>query len=84
MPIIDQKIAFRRRDRSGFLRKFKGARRQARASTPAGGPTRASRPKNTVEYYQSVVNKMGKKDGPTFARLFMVPGMGHCPRRRRS
>jgi Tannase and feruloyl esterase len=36
-------------------------------------------PLNSVNYYQSVVNKMGGT-GKTrgFIRLFMVPGMGHC------
>ena len=33
-------------------------------------------PENTVAYYDSVVDKMGKKQD--VARLFMVPGMGHC------
>ena len=35
-------------------------------------------PKNTVEYDESVVNKMGKAETNDFTRLFMVPGMGHC------
>jgi hypothetical protein len=35
-------------------------------------------PQNTIDYYQSVVKKMGAKDAATFVRLFMVPGMGHC------
>jgi hypothetical protein len=35
-------------------------------------------PLNSVEYYQSVVKKMGSKDAATFVRLFLAPGMGHC------
>jgi hypothetical protein len=35
-------------------------------------------PLSTVEYYQSVVKKMGAKDAAAFVRLFMVPGWGHC------
>jgi feruloyl esterase len=35
-------------------------------------------PKNTVEYYQSVVKKMGANETKDFTELFMVPGMGHC------
>ncbi len=35
-------------------------------------------PQNAVDYYQSVVKKMGAKDAAAFVRLFMVPGMGHC------
>jgi feruloyl esterase len=34
-------------------------------------------PENTVLYYESVLQKMGKNQGD-FTRLFMVPGMGHC------
>ena len=36
-------------------------------------------PQNTINYYKSVMDTMGgpEKTG-TFARLFMVPGMGHC------
>lgn len=35
-------------------------------------------PQNTVDYYRSVVKKMGAKEASGFVRLFMVPGMGHC------
>jgi feruloyl esterase len=34
-------------------------------------------PENTVLYYDSVLNKMGK-DQSDWVRLFMAPGMGHC------
>lgn len=33
---------------------------------------------NIIDYYKSVVAKMGAKDAGTFTRLFMVPGMQHC------
>ncbi len=33
---------------------------------------------NTINYYESVVAKLGKKQAGTFVRLFMVPGMQHC------
>jgi Tannase and feruloyl esterase len=33
---------------------------------------------NTVNYYESVVKKMGEKGTEAFARLYMVPGMQHC------
>jgi hypothetical protein len=33
---------------------------------------------NTVNYFESVVTKMGQKDVDSFARLYMVPGMQHC------
>jgi feruloyl esterase len=34
-------------------------------------------PKNTVEYYSSVLDAMGDQQHD-WMRLFMVPGMGHC------
>ncbi len=33
---------------------------------------------NTVNYYQSVVGKMGQANADSFVRLYMVPGMQHC------
>ena len=33
---------------------------------------------NTVNYYESVVSKMGQRDADSFVRLYMVPGMQHC------
>ena len=35
-------------------------------------------PSATVNYYQSVVSKMGQKPTAEFVRLYMVPGMQHC------
>jgi hypothetical protein len=34
--------------------------------------------RNTVNYYQDVIAKMGRADTDSFARLYMVPGMQHC------
>jgi hypothetical protein len=33
---------------------------------------------NTVNYYESVVAKMGQRDANSFMRLYMIPGMQHC------
>jgi len=33
---------------------------------------------NTVNYYQSIVAKLGQSDADSFVRLYMVPGMQHC------
>jgi hypothetical protein len=33
---------------------------------------------NTIDYYQSVIGKMGARKTREFVRLFMVPGMQHC------
>jgi len=38
----------------------------------------ATPPLNSINYYQSVVAKMGQRRAASFLRLFMVPGMGHC------
>ena len=35
-------------------------------------------PRNTVNYYQSVIENVGPKETANSMRLFMVPGMGHC------
>ena len=35
-------------------------------------------PQNTIDYYESVVKKMGSQNASGFIRLFMVPGMQHC------
>lgn len=34
--------------------------------------------RNTIDYYEGVVKKMGAKDAAGFVRLYMVPGMQHC------
>jgi feruloyl esterase len=31
-----------------------------------------------VDYYQSVVAKMGQRDAHSFVRLYLVPGVQHC------
>jgi feruloyl esterase len=33
---------------------------------------------NTVNYYEEVVAKLGRKNTDAFTRLYMVPGMQHC------
>jgi hypothetical protein len=33
---------------------------------------------STIDYYNSIVAKMGASDAGSFVRLFMVPGMQHC------
>jgi hypothetical protein len=35
-------------------------------------------PLNSVKYYESVIQQMGKPDADSFLRLYMVPGMQHC------
>jgi hypothetical protein len=35
-------------------------------------------PEMAINYYKSVVAKMGQRDADSFLRLYMVPGMQHC------
>jgi len=35
-------------------------------------------PLNSIQYYEQVQAKMGEAKTADFARLYMVPGMGHC------
>ncbi len=39
-------------------------------------------PQNSVNYYNSVIEKLGQAAVSNSIRLFMVPGMGHCAGRR--
>ena len=35
-------------------------------------------PLNSINYYESVIQQMGKPGADSFLRLYMVPGMQHC------
>jgi hypothetical protein len=35
-------------------------------------------PLNAINYYESVIKRMGSKEADSFLRLYMVPGMQHC------
>ena len=74
MPIIDKKIGFVDAvdpDLTAF--KAHGGKLLLYAGWGDTGIT----PENTVLYYESVLNKMGKNQAD-WTRLFMVPGMAHC------
>ncbi len=73
MPVIDRKIGFVDAT-DPDLRKFRA--HGGKLLLYAGWADTGITPKNTVEYYQSVRKNMGKE--ADVARLFMVPGMGHC------
>ena len=75
MPVIDQKIGFVDAT-DPDLKKFKA--HGGKLLLYAGWGDTGITPKNTVDYYESVVDKMGKAETNDFTRLFMVPGMGHC------
>jgi feruloyl esterase len=33
---------------------------------------------NTIDYYESIIKKMGQEDVDSFVRLYMAPGVQHC------
>jgi len=75
MPIIDSKIGFVDAT-DPDLKKFKA--HGGKLLLYAGWADTTITPVNTVQYYESVVKKMGAGETKDFAKLFMVPGMAHC------
>jgi len=75
MPIIDRAIGFVDAT-DPDLAKFKA--HGGKLLLYAGWADTLITPINTVEYYDSVVKKMGSTGAGDLTRLFMVPGMGHC------
>jgi len=75
MPIIDQKIGFVDAT-DPDLKKFKA--HGGKLLLYAGWADTGITPVNTVGYYESLVKTMGADSTKDFAKLFMVPGMGHC------
>jgi feruloyl esterase len=73
LPIIEAKVGFVDAN-DPDLTKFKA--HGGKLLLYSGWSDDAITPENTVTYYESVVAKMGARQG--VARLFMVPGMGHC------
>ena len=43
-----------------------------------GWSDQATTPLNSVDYYDSVVRRMGQQSADRFLRLYMAPGMEHC------
>jgi feruloyl esterase len=74
MPIINSKVGFVDAV-DPDLSKFKA--HGGKLLLYAGWGDTGITPENTVLYYESVLDKMGRSQGD-FVRLFMVPGMGHC------
>ena len=35
-------------------------------------------PASTIDYYDRFLSRMGRKNAEDFARLYIIPGMGHC------
>ena len=76
VKIVDDKMAQRFNATDPDLSAFK--KRGGKLIIYHGWSDAAIPPTNAVNYYQSVVSKMGAKDSKTFVRLFMAPGMQHC------
>jgi feruloyl esterase len=74
MPLINQKVGFVDAV-DPDLSRFKA--RGGKLLLYAGWGDTGITPENTVLYYESVLDKMGKNQA-NWVRLFMVPGMGHC------
>jgi feruloyl esterase len=74
MPIIDKKVGFVDAV-DPDLSRFKA--RGGKLLLYAGWGDTTITPENTVLYYESVLDKMGKSQD-NWMRLFMVPGMAHC------
>jgi hypothetical protein len=76
VKLADDKMALGLNATDANLKKFES--RGGKLILYHGWSDAAIPPQNTVDYYQSVVKKMGSKEAAAFVRLFMVPGMGHC------
>lgn len=74
MPIIDAKAGFVDAV-DPDLSRFKA--HGGKLLLYAGWGDTTITPENTILYYESVLDRMGKTQGD-FIRLFMVPGMAHC------
>ncbi len=76
VPEADQKMAEFLNATDPNLRKFKD--RGGKLILYHGWDDPAIPAVNTVNYYNSVVAKMGAREVSQFVRLYMVPGMQHC------
>ena len=76
MRVADDKVGQILNATDPNLKKFKD--RGGKLIVYHGWSDAAIPPTNAIEYYKSVVSKMGAKQTDSFVRLFMVPGMQHC------
>ena len=76
MKIADDKGAGRFNATDPNLKGFK--ERGGKLLLYHGWSDAAIPPTNTINYYESVVAKMGRRRQADFVELFMVPGMQHC------
>ena len=76
MKVADDKVGQILNATDSNLKKFKD--RGGKLIVYHGWSDAAIPPANAIQYYNSVVSKMGAKQTDQFVRLFMVPGMQHC------
>ena len=74
--LADEKLASSLNATDPNLKDFKA--RGGKLIVYHGWSDAALPPVNTINYFRSVVSKMGQRDAGSFIRLFMVPGMQHC------
>jgi feruloyl esterase len=75
LPLVDEKVGTPVNAINPDLRAFKA--RGGKLLLYHGWNDTAISPGNTIDYYTSVLTKMGGKQDD-FIRLFMAPGMQHC------
>ena len=76
MKVADDKVAQILNATDANLKRFKD--RGGKLIIYHGWSDAAIPPQNAIDYYKSVVAKMGAKQADAFVRLYMVPGMQHC------
>jgi feruloyl esterase len=76
VKLLDEKLGPVRNATNPDLKTFKD--RGGKLILYHGWSDPAIAPTATVNYYESVISKMGQKDVTNFVRLYMVPGMQHC------
>jgi len=76
VPDVDRRVAAIYNATNPDLGKFKS--RGGKLLLYHGWSDPAITPLTTINYYESVVSKMGQRTVNDFTRLFLVPGMQHC------
>ena len=75
LKVVDEKVGTILNAVNPDLRRFKA--RGGKLLLYHGWNDTAISPGNAIDYYTSVLDRMGGKQ-EDFVRLFMAPGMGHC------
>ena len=74
--VADDKLARTLNATDADLKKFRD--RGGKLILFHGWSDAAIPPQNAIDYYQTVVKKMGEKNTEGFLRLYMLPGVQHC------